>query len=190
MGRSVTWWESGDVADSQGTFHTTYTTAKSVINTSDLRTYSADFWRKGKVLRLDIMGAISNVVTTPGTITFNVKLGSVIVFTTGAIQLNATAHTKLPFWLEILMTCRAVGSGASANFIGQGKVSGKMFTNTAGQTDGANTDTVLLVPATSPAAGTGFDSTAAQQLDFHAGFSISDAGNGIQIEQYIPTVIN
>ena len=186
----MSWYEVSRTAIAQATFHTTYTTAKTVINSSDVVTYPADFWTIGRVLELDVIGAISNIVTTPGTITFNVKFGSVIVFTTGAIQLNATAHTKLPFWLRILLTCRAVGSGTSANFIGQGIAMGKMFTNTAGQTDGANTDSLLLVPATAPAVGTGFDSTAAQQLDFHAGFSISDAGNGIQIEQYCPTVRN
>lgn len=189
MGR-MSWLEAMKVAIAQGTFHTTYTTAKSVINAGDLVTYPADFWTIGRALRIDVIGAISNIVTTPGTVTFNVKFGSVIVFTTGAIQLNATAHTKLPFWLEILMTCRAVGSGTSANFIGQAKMNGKIITNTAGQTDGANSDSMLLVPATAPAVGTGFDSTAAQQLDFHAGFSISDAANGIQIEQYLPVVLN
>lgn len=189
MGR-MSWYEATTAADTQGTFHTTYTTAKSVINTADLKTYPADFWTKGRSLEIDVIGGLSNIVTTPGTITFNVKLGSVIVFTTGAVQLNATAHTKLPFWLKILMTCRSVGSGTSATFIGQARLVGKMFTNTAAQVDGVNTDSVLMVPATAPAVGTGFDSTAAQQLDFHAGFSISDVGNGIQIEQYVPTVRN
>lgn len=58
------------------------------------------------------------------------------------------------------------------------------MTNTAGQTDGANTMTAINAPATAPAVGTGFDSTAAAALDLWAGFSISNSGNGIQIQQY------
>ena len=189
MGR-MSWHESQRIAQSQGTFFTTYDAAKTVINTEDLRTYAADFWCKGRGLWLNVAGAISNIVTTPGTIVFQVKLGSVVVWTSGNIQMNAIAHTKFPFWLEVLLTCRSVGSGTSATFIGQGKVSGKMFTNTAAQVDGLNSDSVILVPATSPAVGNGFDSTAAQQLDFFTGFSINNVGNGIQIEQYVPTELN
>jgi hypothetical protein len=33
---------------------------------------------------------------------------------TGNIQLNATAHTTLPFWLEFLLTLRSDGPGATA----------------------------------------------------------------------------
>jgi hypothetical protein len=44
---------------------------------------------------------------------------------------------------------------------------------------------MLQCPATAPAVGTGFDSTVANLLDFWAGFSISNAGNGVQIHQYV-----
>ena len=60
-----------------------------------------------------------------------------------------------------------------------------MVTATAAQTDGANTMAMLQCPATAPAVGTGFDSTVANLLDFWAGFSISNAGNGVQIHQYV-----
>mgnify|MGYP003350510310 CR=1 FL=1 len=40
-----------------------------------------------------------------------------------------------------------------------------LFTRTAGTTDDANTDTTLMVPATAPAVGTGFDSTIDNVLD-------------------------
>jgi hypothetical protein len=167
-----------------GTSFGSFTTAKTVINTSDLRTLPADFFEIGRCLDLKICGGIGNLVTTPGTIVFQVMLGSIIVFTTGVIQLNATAHTNLPFWLDIALTCRAVGSGTSANLMGQGKISGVMFTSTAAQVDGVNTMTTLLVPATAPAVGTGFNSTIANQLDLFVGFSISDAANTVKIETY------
>jgi hypothetical protein len=171
-----------------GSLLNTFTTAKSIINPEALYTVPANFFKNlGATLEIDVWGAISNIVTTPGTITFQVMMGptaNIIVFTTGAIQLNATAHATLPFHLKIRLTLDSVGSGTSAKFRGQGEINGVMFTATAGQTDGANTQTTLQVPATAPAVGTGFDATVAQLLDLWAGFSISNAGNGVQVHQY------
>lgn len=176
-----------------GTLFTTYTTAKTVINQQDLYGFYANYFQLGSKLRHRIRGAISNIVTTPGTITFQVMLGSVVAWSSGAVQLNATAHTTLPFRLDIDLTCQltntAVG-GAVAKLMGQGTLNGVMFTKTAGQTDGANTETVIEVPVTAPALGTAFDSTVSQILDFWVGFSISNSGNGIRIDQYDVEALN
>lgn len=167
-----------------GTLFATYTTAKSVINPAALWTAPSNFFYPGRRLRVIATGGISNIVTTPGLMNFQVKIGSVAAFDTGNIQLNATAHTTLPFWLEIEMTTRAEGSGTSANLIGQALVSGRMFTLTAGQTDDAQGMQSILAPASAPAVGTGFDSTIANIVDLWVGFTISAGGNGIQIQQY------
>ena len=180
-----TWMQTLASQQAQGTLFTNYTTAKTVINPQALYIAPAGFFQNvGQVLTVDVYGAISNIVTTPGTITFQVMFGSIAVFTTGAIQLNATAHTTLPFRLHAELTLRVVGSGTTAKFIGMSEVAGVMFTATAGQTDGANTQTILQAPATAPALGAGFDSTSAQTIDFFVGFSIANSGNGVQIEQY------
>lgn len=177
-----------------GTAFNTYTTSKQVINPEATWTIPAGFLKNvGTKIKIDVWGSISNIVTTPGTITFEVKIGptaNIVCFTTGAIQLNATAHTLLPFHLEISLTLDSIGSGTTAKFRGQAEVKGVMFTKTAGQTDGANSETVIQVPVTAPAVGTGFDSTVANLFDFWAGFSISNAGNGIQIHQYEVSVDN
>jgi hypothetical protein len=167
-----------------GTLFNTYTTAKTVINPQALYVLPAGALYIGKQWLIKVVGAISNIVTTPGTINFQIKMGSVVAFDTGAIQLNATAHTTLPFWLDILLTCRSVGNGTNAAFMGQGNITGKMVTATAGQTDSAQDMPTLMCPATAPANGTGFDSTVANIVDLWAGFSISNAGNGVQIQQY------
>lgn len=173
-----------------GTIFATFTTAKTVIPATNLITLPANWFYIGRSLRLEVRGAISNIVTTPGLLNFQIKLGSVAAFDTGNIQLNATAHTTLPFWLDILVTCRAIGSGTSANLMGMAKVTGIMFTNTAAQTDGANTMTTVLAPATNPAVGSGFDSTVANLVDFFVGFTISNAANLVRIDQYILTALN
>ena len=167
-----------------GTSFGTFTTAKTVIPTNSLCIVPAGYWTVGRYLEVDVFGGIGTLVTTPGTITFQVMLGSIIVFTTGAIQLNATAHTNLPFWFHALLTCQAVGSGTSAKFMGQAVVHGAMFTVTAAQVDGVNTMTTMMAPATAAAQGTGFDSTASTTLDFFVGFSISDAANTVKVEMY------
>jgi hypothetical protein len=48
----------------------------------------------------------------------------------------------------------------------------------------------MTVPVTAPALGTAFDSTISQILDFWVGFSISNAGNGIRIDQYDVEILN
>lgn len=173
-----------------GTLFNTYTTAKTVINPTELITLPANWWYVGRSLKIDVAGAISNIVTTPGLMNFQVKIGSVAAFDTGNIQLNATAHTTLPFWLEILLTCRATGNSTNANLMGLATATGKMFTATAGQTDNAQDMPSLLAPATAPVVGTGFDSTIANILDFFVGFTISNAGNGVRIDQYIVQALN
>ena len=173
-----------------GTAFNTYTTAKSVINAQALTTLPPGWWYPGRTIEVSVDGALSNIVTTPGTITFQVMMGSIVAFTTGAIQLNATAHTLLPFTFDARLTCRAVGASTSANLIGQARLGGIHFTLTAGQVDAVNTSGLFMAPATAPAVGTGFDSTIANILDFWAGFSISNAGNGVTIHQYRVVALN
>ena len=184
-------WVSNLVAQKEaGTSFGTYTTAKTVVPATSLKTLYANELYVGKMYEIDILGGIGTLVTTPGTITFQVKFGSVVAFTSGAIQLNATAHTNLPFWLKIFLTCRTIGNSTTATMMGQAIAHGMMFTNTAGQTDDANSMAMLMAPATAPAVGTGFDSTTDNIVDFFAGFSISDAANTIKVEQHSMKALN
>lgn len=178
------WGQDLAVQNASGTLFTTYTTAKTVINQQALVSIAPNQLRVGDHYRVSLWGAISNIVTTPGTITFQVMMGSVIAWTSGAIQLNATAHTTLPFNLDVDLVVQLVNTtvgGAVAKMMGIGRLSGVMFTKTAAQTDGANTETTIMVPVTAPAQGTAFDSTVSQIMDVWAGFSISNSGNGIQV---------
>ena len=173
-----------------GTAFNTFTTAKTVIPPICLFQLPPNYLYIGKKFRTTVLGSISNIVTTPGTITFQINMGTVAAWSSGAIQLNATAHTTLPFRLVVEWTVRAIGNATSANIIGVGTVTGIMFTNTAGQTDSVNGIPSIVVPATAPAVGTGFDSTVAQTLDFFTGFSISNVGNQIQVQDYLVEALN
>jgi hypothetical protein len=184
-----TWQETLVSANVAGTLLNTFTTAKTVLPTACLVTLPANYFYVGRTLRITVYGAISNIVTTPGTLTMQVNLGTVAAFSTGALQLSSTAHTTVPFKLEALVTCRSVGATTTATLIGQSVVTSQAIVATA-VADGTQTHSALMGPNTAPAAGTGFDSTAAQTLDFFAGFSISNAGNGIQIQQYVVEALN
>jgi hypothetical protein len=179
--------------DAAGTLFSNYTTAKTVINQNCLYGFYANQWRVGMKMRITVHMAVSNIVTTPGTITFQVMLGTIAVWTSGAVQLNATAHTTLPAKLVVDLTLQLENTGvggAVAKFFGLGQLSGVMFTKTAAQTDGVNTETTMLVPVTAPALGTAFDSTISQNLDFWAGFSIANSGNGVRVDQYDVDLLN
>lgn len=166
-----------------GTLFNTYTTAKTVLNATELLTLPANFLEVGRKLRVKASGGLSNIVTTPGTVTFQIMMGSIVAWTSGAIQMSTTAHTLIPFDLEVLLRTDSIGASTAAKFLGMGKLNGIMFTVGAG----ADSTTVVgqfPVPATAPAVGTGFDSTIANILDFWVGFSISNAGNGVQLYDY------
>jgi hypothetical protein len=102
--------------------------------------------------------------------------------------LSSTAHTTLPIKGQILLTCRAVGGGTTANLIGQMQVESQCLSLTA-VADSATTPATLLAPNTNPAVGTGFDSTVNNNLDFFGTFSLSNA-NAIQLTQYCVESIN
>lgn len=187
------WNETLVAQQAAGTLFNTYTTAKTVLNPQCLYTLPPNWWYVGRTLRVTVAGGLSSLTTTPGTVTFQIMFGptaNIVAWTSGAIQLNATAHVTLPFWLQVHLTCQVIGSGTTAKLMGMGVLQGVMFTLTAGQTDAANTAGAFAAPATLPALGTGFDSTVSGILDFWTGFSISNAANGVQVALYTVEAMN
>lgn len=170
-----------------GTLFNGYTTAKTILPSANVLSLAPNFWTVGKTMEIEFVAGLSNIVTTPGTLTLQVMVGAVIAFTTGAVQMSTTAHTLLPLLVKILLTCRSVGSGTSATLIGQARLEGQGVVEVSGADVVSNVG-VVLAPLTAPAVGTGFDSTIANTLDLWNGFSINNAGNGIQLSQYVVNV--
>jgi hypothetical protein len=191
---SQSWWQDLAGITTAGTLYNTFTTAKSLL-TSATATAASDgatilppnFFRIGGMIQVEAIIAISNIVTTPGTMNFQVVVGGVAAFDTGNIILTTTAHTTIPLYFKALLTCRAVGNGTLTTLMGQAQVNGQMIQ----QSGAAAADTVggssAIYPNAVPAVGTGFNNTAANSLDFFGGFSISNAGNGMQVQQYSVT---
>jgi hypothetical protein len=104
--------------------------------------------------------------------------------------MSTTANTLLPVELEVNLRLDSAGSGTAAKFMAVGKIIGLNVQLGAGAANGAVTDSAITLPITSPAVGTGFDSTISDILDFWAGFSSSQAGNGVQVYDYTVEQLN
>lgn len=172
-----------------GTLQNTYTTAKSVINSQAITPIPPGFLQLGDTVRVRASGGISNIVTSQPTFTFQVMMGTaqpsnIIAFTTGAITTTTTAHTLIPFEIEIYLRLDSEGSGTAAKWLGQACLRGIMWVVSGATADLTDSMSIIMAPNTAPAVGTGFDSTVLNYLDFFVGISASSASNGIQIYQY------
>lgn len=185
------WVETLAEAQSDGAPLTASTTPTSLLPTQARATLPPGFFRNpGKALRITASGRVSNVVTTPGTLTLDVRMGptaNIIVFTGGAMALNVVAKTNVTWWLELILTCRQVGGGTSANLMGTGKWTSESVVGSPLPSAGGSG--VLLLPSSAPAVGTGFDSTVAMVVDLFGTWSINNA-NSIQVHEYLLESLN
>ncbi|MBY0490649.1 MAG: hypothetical protein K2R93_12475 [Gemmatimonadaceae bacterium] len=140
--------------------------AASCVPTYVPTTLPAGYFQVGRKWRLRASGRISCAVTTPGTARFDLRLGGVVAFDTQAMPLNIVAQTNVPWVLDVLLTCRAVGSGTSANLIGQGFWLSPASINTAAPATGPGPGGQMVPYNIAPAVGTGFNSQSALTLDF------------------------
>lgn len=180
------WQETLITAQTDGTALASSTTATTILPAAARYTLPANTLAIGKMFRIRAAGRLSNIVTTPGTLTLDVRMGptsNIVVFNGGAMQLSTTAHTNVPWIFEATLTCRAIGASTSANFMGQAMALSQALSLTA-VADSTTTPAHLLAPNTAPAVGTGCDSTVAMVVDLFATFSINNAGNSITLHQY------
>jgi len=144
----------------------TAASAASCLPTYCLTTVQAGYWQVGRTWRITCAGRVSTVVTTPGTFRLDLRMGSVTVFDTLAMPGNVVAQTNVPWWGEFIIVCHSVGSGTSATLFGQGFMSSTAWLNVAAVATGPWAGAIPVPYNTAPVAGTGFDSTIANALDF------------------------
>lgn len=141
----------------------------------------------GQCLKLTAHGRISCVVTTPGTLLFQVLFGATALYNSGSatMGLNIVAKTDVAFWLEILLTVRSMtftGTAATATFMQHGMFTSEAVVGSPLPTvGGAGT---LLIPASAPAVTPTFDPTASQKVDLQAKFSVATATTALTVHQY------
>jgi hypothetical protein len=140
--------------------------AASCIPTYLLGTINAGYWQVGRTWQINCAGRISCVITTPGTFRLDLRMGAVTVWDSLAIPLNVVAQTTVPWAGEILITCRAVGPGTSAQLFGMGRFRSTAFLNVPAVATGPWSGAITVPYNVAPVVGTGFDSTVANALDF------------------------
>ena len=162
--------------------------AASMLPPAALYTLPPNFFAIGKAVRIFAHGRISSVITTPGTARFDVRLGGTVVFDSLAILLDTVAaHTTKPWTLDITLTCRAIGNSTNANLMGTGTWTCEDILGTPASSPKGSI--VANVPwNTTPAVGSGFDSTVSQQVDIF--FTQTVATGSMICHQYILQSLN
>jgi hypothetical protein len=148
-----------------------------------------NFFYIGRGIKIVMSGRISCAVTTPGTARFDICMGSAgttIVFDTLALNLNIVAKTTVPWMLEVLLVCRAVGTSTSTTFFPRGQFSSEAVIGSPLPAVGGNGS--LLVPVGTPAVGAGMDNTAASALDVF--FTQTVATGSMTVHNYQVDVLN
>ncbi len=185
------WVEPFIISAVDGTALASSITATSILPAGSKFTLPSTYFESvnGKTLRIRASGRVSTVVTTPGTLTLDIRFGSVVVFNGGAMTLNTTAQTNVGWVFEADIVVRTVGASTSATVLGQGTWTSHAVIGSAAPTAGS-AGTHILPYNTAPVAGTGFDSTAAQTVDMFATWSVSNASNSITLHQFSLLALN
>ena len=183
------WVELVASAPTDGPTLTNVITATSLLVATAKPVLPAQYFDKaGKGLRIRVKGRFSTVVTTPGTFTFDIRFGTTVVFTGGAMALNTVAQTNATFDLDATLVSRSIGSGTGGTVLGIASfVSRAVVGSAAAGTAGAGE---LLLPDTAPVVGTGFDSTTAQTIDVFGTWSVASASNSITVHQLLIESLN
>ena len=160
--------------------------AASALPPAALYTLPANFFNRiGKRIQVQASGRISCVITTPGTARFDLRFGGTVVFDTLAMNLNVVAKTNVHWELDVILTCRAIGT--SANLIGQGTWTSEAAIGSPLPTSGGVG--VFTVPYnTAPAVGNNFSSVVAQQVDFF--FTQTVATGSMTLHQFTLKSLN
>lgn len=174
-----------------GTALTASITATSILHASGKIKIPAGYlYRVGQTLRIRAAGRVSNIVTTPGTLTLDLRLGptnNIVIANGGAMALNVVAKTNVPWELEWLLTLRSIGAGTAATWMHQGR----WWSESAigAPAPGAGGVPAHMLPNAAPAVGTGFDSTVDNLFDLFGTWSLNNA-NSVQSHQFAAWLSN
>lgn len=145
-----------------------------------------------KVIRVTAHGRISTLVTSPGTLTLDLRFvdsggNTVVVFNGGAMSLNIVAKTNVPWILELTAHCRLIGSAAT--LFGFGKFTSEAVVGAPAPAAGGAPSHMLPYNA-APAVGTAFDATLENRVDLFGTWSVNSASNSIQLHSFVLESLN
>jgi hypothetical protein len=117
----------------------------------------------GKVLRITATGRVSTVITTPGTLRFDVRLQGNVVFDSQGIFPDSTAaYVNVGWYMDLFLTVQI--DGTAAQMWGQGKFACTAVTGLVSNPPQGALSAILPFNA-SPGLGNFFDATQSQQFD-------------------------
>lgn len=169
------------------------TTATSILPAAAKTKIWPQFFRTSeKTIKVTAHGRISTVVTTPGTLTLQLRFidsaaNTVSAFDSGAMTLNVNAQTNTPWILEIWAVCRTIGSACQLFGFGRWQSHAVIGSSAIG-TAGAGTQ--MLPYNAAPAQGTAFNATLENQVDLFATWSVANASNSITCHNFILESMN
>ena len=167
------------INSNNGAALTNTVTPTSILHGSGIGTLGGGWLQVGSKIKGLVRGRVSTLVTTPGTLTFDIRFGSIVVSAFGAIALNIVAQTNAFFDLEFLIDVVSIGGTTSATALCTGRfVSRALLGSVAAASGGVG---VMGLPDTAPVVGTGFDSTIAIPVNLFATWSVASASNSIQV---------
>lgn len=127
----------------------------------------------GATLKQTVYFDVSNIVTTPGTLTFRQRWGGAAgtsMAASAAISLDTTARSNFSGRLEFVTVWRTIGPTGSAYTMG-------LIHLTDIGAGAAGAPPYNLAPASSPAVTSSLDTTTSKALSVTAQFSVANAGN-------------
>lgn len=153
------------------------------IPSAAIITLPNNFFYPGRMIKISAQGRISCAVTTPGTARWGIFFNNVVNCDSLALNLNVVAKVNVPWWLEILGTCRTSGNGTSATIFWFGQFSSEAVVGSALPTAGGNgTLTFTHGGVGATAIGAGFDSTAAIPIDLR--YTQTVATGSLTLQEY------
>lgn len=168
------WEQALQGAQVDGAALTNTVTPTSILPAAARFNFPSNIDQVGTMFRLKAWGKYSTKSATPGTLTFDFRVGSVIVANMGASPTLQTSKSNAAWVLDMDLTVRSIGGGTSATIEG------------AGKWDTGGSDSYLMVPAV----GTGFDSTASGFMDLFGTWSVADPSNSIILNEYKIELLN
>lgn len=139
---------------------------------------STFFQFPGQVIRIRSAGRITTAASAPGTLTLDIRFGSIVVFNGGASPTLTVSKTNVSWEFDATLVVRAVDgtSITTANLLGIGHFMSEALSATAGLA------ATIMLPASAPAVGSNFDNILTQQVDHFVTFSAT--GNSITCHQF------
>jgi len=164
-------------------------TRASCIPTANRIVLPNNFFYIGRAIKFIWGGRLSCAVTTPGSCRWDIAMGSAgttIVMDTLALGMNIVVKATVPYYAEMTLNCRAVGTVTSTTFFPMGFVTSEALVGAGLPTVSGNT--TLNVPVGTPAVGAGMDNTAASALDMFYTHTLGTASH--TMHNYIVQVLN